>query len=106
MTIEETDDIEIPADAGERCEDQQNPVAIEYLRKIDATEEGAATLEDIHRDRVIWQHYLDGLRYMRNKEYQNAIDAWNKVLEVYPNNVNTLNNIEQARLRLEAEGSN
>jgi len=85
--------------------DQQNPVAIEYLRRIDATEERPATLEDIHRDRVIWQHYLNGLRYMRNKEYQKAIDAWNKVLEAYPNNVNTLNNIEQARLRLEAEES-
>jgi cytochrome c-type biogenesis protein CcmH/NrfG len=40
---------------------------------------------------------------MRNKEYQQAIDAWQKVLEKYPNNTNTLNNIEQARLRMGAE---
>lgn len=86
--------------------DQQNPVAIEYLRKMETTEERAATLEDIHRDRVVWQLYLDGLRFMRNREYQKAIDSWNKVLEAYPNNINTLNNIEQARLRLEAEESN
>ena len=42
---------------------------------------------------------------MRNKEYQKAVDAWNKVLKVYPNNINTLNNLEQAMLRLESEKS-
>ena len=42
---------------------------------------------------------------MRNKEYNKAINAWNKVLEKYPNNVNTLNNIEQAKLRLKSEES-
>ncbi|UCD63395.1 MAG: PorV/PorQ family protein [Candidatus Zixiibacteriota bacterium] len=83
--------------------DRENPVAIEYLRKIDAVEERTTTLEDLYRDREIWQLYLDGLRHMRNREYQKAIDAWNRVLEVYPNNVNTLNNIEQARLRLQSE---
>ena len=36
-------------------------------------------------------------------EYQKAIDAWQKVLDKYPNNSNTLNNIEQARLRLGAQ---
>ncbi|MEW6413000.1 MAG: PorV/PorQ family protein [Candidatus Zixiibacteriota bacterium] len=85
--------------------DRQNPVAIEYLRKIDALQEKQVTLEDLQKDRVVWQHYLDGLRYMRNKEYEKAIESWNKVLEVYPNNVNTLNNIEQARLRLQSEES-
>jgi tetratricopeptide (TPR) repeat protein len=85
--------------------DRQNPVAIEYLRKIDALEEKPVTLEDLQKDRVIWQHYLDGLRHMRNKDYERAIESWNKVLEVYPNNVNTLNNIEQARLRLQSEES-
>jgi tetratricopeptide (TPR) repeat protein len=82
--------------------DRQNPVAIEYLKRIDAVEERAITLEDLYRDKVIWQLYLDGLRYMRNKEYEKAIESWNKVLDVYPNNVNTLNNIEQARLRLQS----
>jgi cytochrome c-type biogenesis protein CcmH/NrfG len=42
---------------------------------------------------------------MRNKDYQKAIDAWEQVLEVYPNNANTLNNLEQARLRLQSEQS-
>ena len=83
--------------------DKNNPVAIEYLKKIDLSEVKQTTLEDLQKNKDIWQLYLDGLRYMRNKEYQNAIDAWDKVLEEYPNNVNTLNNIEQARLRLKSE---
>ncbi|UCE25649.1 MAG: PorV/PorQ family protein [Candidatus Zixiibacteriota bacterium] len=85
--------------------DRENPVAIEYLKKIDSMEERPTTLEDLQRNKEVWQHYLDGLRYMRNKEYQKAIDSWNRVLEVFPNNVNTLNNIEQARLRLQSEES-
>ena len=40
---------------------------------------------------------------MRDRDYQKAIDAWQKVLEAYPNNTSTLNNIEQARLRLQSE---
>ncbi len=85
--------------------DRENPVAIEYLKRIDSMEERPTTLEDLQRNKVVWQHYLDGLRHMRNKEYQKAIDSWNEVLEVFPNNVNTLNNIEQARLRLQSEES-
>ena len=40
---------------------------------------------------------------MRDQQFQKAIDVWQKVLETYPNQLNTLNNIEQARLRLKAE---
>ena len=40
---------------------------------------------------------------MRNQEYEEAIKAWEKVLQAYPGNENTLNNIEQARLRLLSE---
>jgi len=85
--------------------DRDNPVALEYLTKIEASQTQETTLDELQRDRVIWQMYLDGLRFMRNKEYQKAIEAWNKVLDKYPNNVNTLNNIEQARLRLQSEES-
>lgn len=86
--------------------DGQNPVAVEYLKRMETVgEQTTTTLEDLQRDRVIWQVYLDGLRFMRNKEYEKAIDSWNRVLEVYPNNINTLENIEQARLRLESEES-
>ena len=80
-----------------------DPIALEYLRRISepgTEEKPAPTLEDLQHDQEYWDYYLEGLRFMRNKEYQRAIDAWEKVLKKYPNNKNTLNNIEQARLRL------
>lgn len=85
--------------------DKNNPVALEYLKKLtpEDTRTTATTLEDLQKDKEIWQLYLDGLRFMRDQEYQKAIDAWNKVLKAYPNNINTINNIEQARLRLKSE---
>jgi len=83
------------------------PTALEYLRRIRERLAGqpAATLEDLQKDRIYWELYLEGLRHMRNKEYQRAIEVWEKVLQAYPNNANTLNNIEQARLRLGTQGT-
>ena len=43
---------------------------------------------------------------MRDKKYSEAIAAWQKVLNTYPDNPNTLNNIDQASLRLKAEEKN
>ncbi len=85
--------------------DPTEPVALEYIRKIDKALAKPPTLEDIQKDKVIWQLYLDGLRYMRNKEYQKAIEAWEEVLQAYPNNSKTLDNLEQARLRLKSQES-
>jgi len=80
-------------------------VALEYLKKIEEPPEGRApaSLEDLQRNPRIWQRYLDGLRFMRNGEYENAIAEWEEILKIYPDNPSTLNNIEQARLRLETE---
>ena len=83
--------------------DKNNPVAIEYLKKISTTSFKETTLEDLQSNKAIWSLYLDGLKFMRNQEYQKAIDVWEKVLEVYPNNINTINNVEQAKLRLSSE---
>jgi len=77
--------------------------ALDYLRKINEAEKTTATLEDIQEDQDIWTLYIDGLRYMRNNEYQKAIENWQKVLKKYPNNSNTLRNIEQAQLKLESQ---
>ncbi len=85
--------------------DPSEPVALEYLKRIDQSLAQPPTLEDIQKDKVIWQLYLDGLRHMRNKEYEKAIEAWEKVLQVYPNNSSTLDNLEQARLRLKSQES-
>jgi tetratricopeptide (TPR) repeat protein len=80
-------------------------VALEYLKKIEAPESRVATLEDLQQDRVMWPLYLDGMRHMRDKEYNKAIEAWEKVLKAYPNQIDTKNNIEQAKLRLSTEQS-
>lgn len=82
-------------------------MALDYLKRIREQQavRPAATLEDLQKDRETWELYLEGLRFMRNKEYQKAIEAWEKVLQAYPNNANTLDNIEQARLRLGTQGN-
>jgi tetratricopeptide (TPR) repeat protein len=76
------------------------PVALDYLGRMEPPEAQPSTLEALQKDKDIWPLYLEGLRHMRNKEYQEAIDAWNKVLQKYPNNSNTIENIKQARLRM------
>lgn len=86
--------------------DNENPVAIEYLKKISASSIKETTLDDLHSNKKIWGLYLDGLKYMRDNQYQKAIDVWKLVLKEYPNNINTINNIEQAKLRLSSEKSN
>ena len=80
----------------------QEQVARDYLARMNVPRPQETTLEDLQNDREIWPLYLEGLRYMRNKEYQKAIDAWEQVLKKYPNNSNALDNIKQARLRLES----
>ena len=80
----------------------QEQVARDYLAKMNVPQPQETTLEDLQNDKEIWPLYLEGLRYMRNKEYQKAIDAWQQVLKKYPNNTNALDNIKQARLRLES----
>lgn len=79
----------------------QDPVALDYMSKLGAVAPLPATLEDLQKDKEIWPLYLEGLRHMRNKDYQKAIDAWERVLKVYPNNASTIENIRQARLRLQ-----
>lgn len=78
-------------------------VALDYIEKIKGALAGPSSLEELQQNKEIWELYLNGIRSMRKAEYQKAIDDWEKILEVFPNNVNTLNNLEQARLRLQAE---
>ncbi len=84
--------------------DSENPIALEYLQRMEPDVDQPTTLEELQADREAWQWYLEGLRHMRNQEYQQAIDVWQKVLQKYPNNPNTLENVRQARLRLDLEG--
>ena len=85
-----------------------NEAAIDYLAQIGKTKAKAelSTLETLQADKEIWPLYLEGLNFMREKKYSEAIDAWQKVLKAYPDNLNTINNINQASLRLKAEEQN
>ncbi|MBU1318839.1 MAG: PorV/PorQ family protein [candidate division Zixibacteria bacterium] len=79
--------------------DQNNATAIEYIRIMDRVEAETITLDELRQDTEYWKLYLDGLGYFRNKQYDEAIDAWEKVLEKYPGNREALTNIGQAKLR-------
>ncbi len=81
----------------------KEPVALDYMARLGAAPPTPSTLEEIQKDRNIWPLYLEGLRHMRNKDYQKAIDAWEQVLKAYPNNASTIENIRQARLRLQSQ---
>jgi len=91
-----------------------NQVALGYLRRLGRSSSKAsppiktesATLETLQADKKIWPLYLEGLKLMRDKKYSEAIDVWEKVLNAYPDNLNTINNINQASLRLQAEEKN
>ncbi len=81
--------------------DPENQTAQEYLRRIDEQLRTSTTLEDLQKDDRIWRQYLSGLEAFRLGQYETAIQYWEEVLEAYPNNQNTIENIEQARLRLQ-----
>ncbi|HWR83881.1 MAG TPA: PorV/PorQ family protein, partial [Candidatus Deferrimicrobium sp.] len=83
--------------------DPSEPVANDYAARIDLALAQPPTLEDIQKDEAVWQMYLEGLRAMRELQYEKAIELWEKVLQEYPNNSNTLDNLEQARLRLKSK---
>jgi tetratricopeptide (TPR) repeat protein len=86
-------------------DDPDNATARGYLDRIEAQLSDVTTLDDLQRNPRIWQAYISGIRLMRNREYQQAIEAFEEVLKAYPNNVDTQNNLEQARLRLQSEQS-
>ena len=77
-----------------------DPVATDYLQKVRAKLEKTTTLEDLKKDPQIWQLYQEGLERYQSGDYQGALQAWQEVLKVYPNNKNTLRNVEQAKQRL------
>lgn len=81
--------------------DPGNETAIEYSTRIGERIKKSSTLEELQKDEKIWQLYLNGLESFRQGEYEEAIEYWEQVLEVYPNNRNTIENIEQAKLRLD-----
>jgi len=88
-----------------RANDSNNIVAKEYLDKIAVlTGQPESTDQtELKRDVEAWKIYLNALRYYQNGEYEKAIDLWKKILEKYPGNEETLENIRQAKLRMTPE---
>jgi len=80
--------------------DPNNRVATDYLNKIATALEEASELEDLQKNETVWKTYLTALEHFRNGDYETAVKLWEEVLKVYPGNKNTINNIEQARLRM------
>ncbi len=81
--------------------DPKNRVALDYLQQVRARTAKRTTLEDLKKDLEIWKIYQEALSKYQQGKYQEALDLWNEVLKVYPNNQNTLRNIQQAKARLQ-----
>jgi len=85
--------------------DKNNRVASEYLNKITTPEQTPETKEreELKKDVETWKIYLNALRHYQNGEYEEAIKLWKQILEKYPGNEETLENIRQAELRMRPE---
>ncbi|MFH2035036.1 MAG: hypothetical protein ABIJ45_01435 [Candidatus Zixiibacteriota bacterium] len=83
--------------------DRGNIIAEEFLLQMESAKKTATEQKDLENDSVVWQKYLNALEYYQNGEYQRAIDLWEEVLKAYPGNEKTIENIKQARLRLQSD---
>lgn len=83
--------------------DPRNETALEYIQRIDSAlkESSAPGEQELRQDSLMWNTYLDGVEAYRAGDFKKAIELWQEVLKKYPNNRMTLENIRQARLRLE-----
>jgi tetratricopeptide (TPR) repeat protein len=83
--------------------DPENGLALEYIERIDELTRKPGTLEDIREDEETWNIYLNAMQLYQEGKYSQAIELWQKVLDKYPGNDETLENIRQANLRLRAD---
>ena len=61
---------------------------------------GRKSLIEIAGDKEVWNLYLRGIEHFTRGEYREAIEVWEEVLRLDPENENAVRNIEEARLRL------
>ena len=80
--------------------DEGNTTAIEYLEMMNQKDVPVVTLDELKADSTYWEMYLNGLKLFRDKQYEKAIEEWQKILDKYPGSLETKTNIEQARLRM------
>ena len=77
-----------------------NQMAKDYLQKAIGRSAKPTSLAELRKDPQVWRLYLEGLSQYQQGNYREAIRLWKKVLEHYPNNGNTLRNLEEAKARL------
>jgi tetratricopeptide (TPR) repeat protein len=73
---------------------------LDQIKDLERRRDEVTTLEQLQRDSTAWRNYVDGLEAFRQGNYKEAIDFWKKVRDVYPNQRNTVENIDQAERRL------
>jgi tetratricopeptide (TPR) repeat protein len=66
------------------------------LARLAPSYQDAPTLLRQVRDRLVQQHYSEGLRLYREERIEEAIAEWRLVLELDPHHSNTQRNLEQA----------
>jgi tetratricopeptide (TPR) repeat protein len=66
------------------------------LSRLAPTYQDASTLLRQVRERLVQQHYSEGLRLYREERIEEAIAEWRLVLELDPQHSNTQRNLEQA----------
>lgn len=76
------------------------------LRDAQAKSAPLTTLDDIKSSPDHWRIYLSGLESYQASEYERALNSWQSLREIYPNNPELEKNISQAEQRLAAEGGN
>jgi tetratricopeptide (TPR) repeat protein len=84
--------------------DPKDESSREYLAMSKNKLTGTTTLEELKQNPEMWQLYLDGIKAYQEGDFAGAIAKWEQVLYHYPNNPNTIRNIEQAKRLSELGG--
>ncbi len=84
--------------------DPDDEVALGYLKRMEVESPAEpVSIEQLKQDQEYWQIYLEGLKFLSEGKYEQAIERWETVLEKYPGSRDTRENLRQARIRLEQE---
>lgn len=81
--------------------DPDNEPAREAARRIHRLSSGDGLSPEFRQDDEYYKYFLQGMEYYRDGNYADAIATWERVLEKYPKHQPTLENIRQARMRLD-----
>jgi tetratricopeptide (TPR) repeat protein len=83
---------------------QLDPDHEDAMELINRAERRIKPLSDDEKARIR-EIYIEGQKHFSNKEYERAIEIWNRILEIDPDNESIRKNIEDAKERLDKLGS-